>query len=53
MTLKQYQRQLDGQGLTEYVKEIYDTIVNNEIEMPKAVETAAVSQGSKRKQKIV
>ena len=52
MTLKQYQRQLDGQGLTkEYVKEIYDTIVNNEIEMPKAVETAAVSQGSKRKQK--
>ena len=46
MTLKQYQRQLDGQGLTkEYVKEIYDTIVNNEIEMPKAVETAAVSQG--------
>ena len=52
MTLAQYQRQLDGQGLSkEYIKEIFDTIINNEIEMPKAIETAAASTRPSGKKK--
>ena len=45
MSLKQYTSQLRGQGLSdEFIREVYEEIVNNEIEMPKAIDTRAATE---------
>jgi brefeldin A-inhibited guanine nucleotide-exchange protein len=42
MTLDQYAKQLRDQGLSKgFITEVYEGIVNNEIEMPKALDTRA------------
>ena len=42
ITLDQYAKQLRDQGLSKgFITEVYEGIVNNEIEMPKALDTRA------------